>query len=230
VEIPQELGHGWHNELCAAARLIEHHLRIRYHPEHVRKALKRRRGWASQKPRREARERDDEGVERWLDGGDRRIVREAWRRSAYVVFLGESGFLLTPTVRRTLAPRPGAGAGPPGQARPALGGQPPHGRPGGGPAEPVLPALVGQNPRRGRGGFLKGLCRQLGRLTVVWGRNRIHGQARAVRAWLAGHPEVAAEGLPGYVPALNPDEGAWGRAKYGRLASLVADSLGWLWE
>jgi hypothetical protein len=33
------------------------------------------------------------------------IVREAWRRGAYLVFLDESGFMLTPTVCRTLAPR-----------------------------------------------------------------------------------------------------------------------------
>jgi hypothetical protein len=51
-----------------------------------------------------------------------------------------------------------------------------------------------------------------------------------VRTWLAGHPEVVAEDFPGYVPDLNPDEGVWGWAKYGRLANLGADSLDWLWE
>jgi transposase len=47
--------HGWHNELWTAARvarLIEREFRIRYHPEHVRKILKRRLGWTSQKPKR----------------------------------------------------------------------------------------------------------------------------------------------------------------------------------
>src|SRR5687768_11265406 len=47
--------HGWHNQLWTAARvarLIERQFRIRYHPEHVRKILKRRLGWTSQKPRR----------------------------------------------------------------------------------------------------------------------------------------------------------------------------------
>src|SRR5262249_31639607 len=46
---------GWHNELWTAARvarLIERHFDIAYHPEHVRKILKRRLGWTSQKPRR----------------------------------------------------------------------------------------------------------------------------------------------------------------------------------
>src|SRR4051812_4988388 len=100
--------HGWHNQLWTAARvarLIERKFRITYHPEHVRKILKRRLGWTSQKPRRKARERNDKEVARWVGDEFPRIVREAWVRSAYLVFLDESGFFLTPTVRRTLAPR-----------------------------------------------------------------------------------------------------------------------------
>src|SRR4051812_47847408 len=45
--------HGWHNELWTAARvarLIERHFGVRYHPEHVRKILKTRLNWTSQKP------------------------------------------------------------------------------------------------------------------------------------------------------------------------------------
>src|SRR4051794_39698536 len=100
--------HGWHNQLWTAARvarLIERHFGLDYHPEHVRKILKRRLGWTSQKPRRRARERDDKEVARWVGDEFPRIVRQAWVRSAYLVFLDESGFHLTPTVRRTLAPR-----------------------------------------------------------------------------------------------------------------------------
>lgn len=33
---------------------------------------------------------------------------------------------------------------------------------------------------------------------------------------------MACEDLPGYVPDLNPDEGVWAWAKYGRLANLAA--------
>lgn len=54
--------HGWHNQLWTATRvgvLIERQFGIRYHPEHVRKILKTRLNWSSQKPRRKARERDD---------------------------------------------------------------------------------------------------------------------------------------------------------------------------
>jgi transposase len=40
--------HGWHDprwNVARVARLIERHFGRRYHPEHVRKLLKRRLGW-----------------------------------------------------------------------------------------------------------------------------------------------------------------------------------------
>jgi transposase len=226
--------HGWHNELWTAARvarLIEREFGLDYHPEHVRKILRRRLGWTSQKPRRRARERDDQEVARWVGDEFPRIVREAWRRKAYLVFLDESGFFLTPTVRRTLAPR--------GKT-------------------PVLAAwdrrdrwsaisCVTLSPAAGRPGlyfdllehnirgpdvvvFVAALHRRLGPLTVVWDRNQIHSRARVVKAWLAAHPGVVAEDFPGYVPDLNPDEGVWGWTKYGRLANLAADDKDELWD
>src|SRR5947209_3076654 len=92
--------HGWPNPLGTAARvtaLSARHFGLCYHPEHVRKLLKARLGWTSQKPRRQARERDDKEVERWKDDVFRGILRDTWRRSAYLIFLDESGFQLTPT-------------------------------------------------------------------------------------------------------------------------------------
>jgi hypothetical protein len=38
------------------------------------------------------------------------------------------------------------------------------------------------------------------------------------------------EDFPGYVPDLNPDEGVWGWAKYGRLANLAAIDKDELWD
>src|SRR6516225_1256411 len=76
-----------------------------WHTEHVLKILKTRLGWTSQKPRRKARERKDKEIERWKGDEFPRIVREAFRRKAHLVFLDESGFMLNPSVRRTLAPR-----------------------------------------------------------------------------------------------------------------------------
>jgi transposase len=225
--------HGWHNELWTAARvarLIERHFHIDYHPEHVRKILKQRLGWTSQKPRRKARERNDKEVARWLDDEFPRILREVFARKAYLVFLDESGFFLTPAVRRTLAPR---GKTPvlaawdrrdKWSAISCITLSPVANRPG-------LYFELLDHTVRGPDvvAFLKVLHRRLGRLTVVWDRNQIHSKARIVKAWLAKHPDVVAEDFPGYVPDLNPDEGVWGWTKYGRLANLAANDKQELW-
>jgi transposase len=58
--------HGWPNQLWTAsrvARLIRERFGISYHPEHVRKILKRRLNWTSQKPQRRARERDEAAID-----------------------------------------------------------------------------------------------------------------------------------------------------------------------
>ena len=226
--------HGWRNERWTAARvarLIERTFGVRYHPEHVRKILKTRLRWTSQKPRRKARERDDKEVARWVGDEFPRIVREAWRRKADLAFLDESGFFLTPTVRRTLAPR---------GKTPALAAwdrrdrwsaiscvtlSPVAGRPG------LYFDLLGHNirgPDVVR--FLAAVHRRLGRVTVVRDRNPIHSRAKAVRGWLAKHPGVVVEDFPGYVPDLNPDEGVWGWTKYGRLANLAANDKDDRWD
>jgi transposase len=221
--------HGWPNRLWTAdrvARLIRERFGISYHPEHVRKILKQRLGWTSQKPQLRAREQNDKEVERWRGDEFPRILRDTWRRQATLVFLDESGFMLTPTVRRTLAPR---------------------GR------TPILPALqrhdrisaiscVTLGPDADRPGlyfelmpaglnvqaqdivaFLRQLRRELpGPLTVVWDRHNIHSRSRLVKEWLAGQSDVVLEDLPGYAPELNPDEMVWAWLKYGRLANLSA--------
>ena len=160
------------------------------------------------------------------------------------MFLDESGFLLTPLRRRTLAPR--------GET-------------------PVLPrwerrdrisaiSCVTLSPRQQRPGlyfellpddtnvtaehvvaFLRELKRSLPRFTVVWDRHTIHSRSRLVRAFLGANPGVVAEDLPGYAPELNPDEGVWGWTKYGKLANFtpadttelrerVSAELSWLKE
>jgi transposase len=58
--------HGWRTELWTAARvadLIERHFKVAFHPEHVRKVLKRKLGWTSQKPQKRARERDEQAID-----------------------------------------------------------------------------------------------------------------------------------------------------------------------
>ena len=60
------VAHGWRTELWTAARvadLIERHFQVSFHPEHVRKVLKRKLGWTSQKPQKRARERDEVAID-----------------------------------------------------------------------------------------------------------------------------------------------------------------------
>jgi transposase len=229
--------HGWHNDLWTAARvaaLIRKHFGVDYHPEHVRKILNTRLGWTSQKPRRKARERKDKEIERWKGDEFPRIVREAFQRKAHLVFLDESGFLLNPSVRRTLAPR--------GQT-------------------PILEAwdrrdrisaisCITLSPVRARPGlyfrllpvnqtvhaeqvveFLQELRGQLrGPFTVIWDRHKIHSKAKAVQSYLAEHPEIVVEDLPAYAPEANPDEWVWNWTKYGRLSNLAAQDSDELWD
>jgi transposase len=57
--------HGWTTQLWTADRvaaLIERHFGVRFHPEHVRKIVKRRLGWSSQKPQKKAKERDEAAI------------------------------------------------------------------------------------------------------------------------------------------------------------------------
>jgi transposase len=58
--------HGWRTELWTAARvaeLVERQFHVHFHPEHVRKVLKRRLKWTSQKPQRKAKERDEVAID-----------------------------------------------------------------------------------------------------------------------------------------------------------------------
>ena len=133
--------------------------------------------------------------------------------------------MLTPTVRRTLAPR--------GKT-------------------PILPcwdrrdrisaiSAITVSPERKRLGlcfqllpdnenvhgvdtvsFLKLLKRHRpGPLTVIWDRGNVHDRALVVREYLSKHPEIVTEKFPGYAPELDPDEYVWTHTKHGRMANYV---------
>jgi transposase len=223
--------HGWPNQLWTAARvavLVRRHFGVSYHPDHLRRALRARLGWTSQKPRRRAKERDEDGIARWLRQDFPRIARETWERSAYLVLLDESGFQLTPSVRRTLARR---------GHTPVLDAWDRRDRISAISCITVSPAarrlnlhfqLLPDNATvHGEDvvEYLRELRASLrGPMTIVWDRGRIHGRSKAVQAYLAEHPEIVTEEFPAYAPELNPDEGVWGWTKYGRLSNLAADN------
>ena len=140
-----------------------------------------------------------------------RIVREAFARKAHPVFRDESGVVLTPTVRRTLAPR---------GKTPVLAAWDRRDRLSAISAVTVSPATGRPNlffrlvPHRVRAAqvvpFPAELRRRLGSFAVVWDRGPIHDEAKLVRAWLAKNREVVTEKWPAYAPTRNPDDGVWG--------------------
>jgi transposase len=221
--------HGWPNQLWTTQRiteLIRRHFGVTLHHDHVGRFLRQRLKWSPQKPRRRARERDEQAIAAWKRDTFPDIVEATSARNAHLVFLDESGFMLTPTVRRTWAPQ--------GQT-------------------PLLPcwdrrdrlsaiSCITLSPQRSRlnfyftllpdntnvkakdtVAFLRQLKSELGGpFTVIWDGSNVHSRSRLVKAYLAKHPEIAAETLPGYAPEANPDEGVWSWTKYGRLANLAA--------
>ncbi len=145
------------------------------------------------------------------------------------MFLDESGFQMSPVVRRTYAPK---------------------GR------TPILEAYyrkgkissisaVTVSPERKRCGlsfqllpentnahgkdtvrFLAKLRRRLqGPMTILWDRSNIHQRCALVKKYLAKHPEIVTEEFPGYAPDANPDEGVWGWTKYHRLPNFAPENL-----
>lgn len=228
--------HGFPNELWTAARVakvIFRHFGVEYHPAYVRRLLRRRLNWTSHKPQRRARQRNDKEVERWKADDFPRIVREAYRRGAHVAFLDESGFMLQPLVRRTLAPR---------GERVIMRCSASHDR-------VSVISCVTLSPQSLRVGlyswpytnrnihgeevveFLKYVREKVpGEWTVVWDRNNIHSRSKVVKAWLARHPGVVVEDFPSYAPDANPDEWVWSWAKYGKMCNLCPAGVEELFE
>ena len=151
-----------------------------------------------------------------------------------MVFLDESGFQLSPVVRRTYAPR---------GKTPIVEAWHRKGRISAISAVTVSPVrrkpnlyfrlLPDNTDAHGRDttAFLAQLRGELrGPMTVLWDQSKIHQRSSVVKAYLARHPEIVTEDFPGYAPEANPDEGVWGWAKYGRLPNLAAEGLDWLWD
>lgn len=227
--------HGWSNNLWTTARVVElvrRHFGVSFHHDHMGRFLRERLNWTPQKPRRKARERDEAEIEWWKRVCFPRIAEAARQRGAHLVFLDESGFMLTPTVRRTWAPR---------GSKPDLDCWDRRDRLSAISCLTVSPKANRLNlyfrllpynvDAKEIVSFLRELKNSIGGpLTVIWDRGRVHRKSLLVRAFLAEHPEIVAEDLPAYAPELNPDELVWGWSKYGRLANLAAENTDQLAE
>src|SRR5271167_4798517 len=221
--------HGWSTQLWTCARivvLIQRHFDVCFHHDHVGRILHERLNWTAQKPRRRARERDEDAIRFFKQVQFPNIARAARQRQAHLVFLDESGFMLTPTVRRTWAPQGETPLLKCWDRRDRLSSiscitlSPQRCRPNF--YFTLLPDNTNVNAEH-IFDFLRDLKSQLaGPFTVIWDGSNLHSRSRLVKAYLAKHPEIVAETLPSYAPELNPDEGVWGWSKYGRLANLAA--------
>lgn len=223
--------HGWANELWTAKRVAEvirQRFGIRYHPEHVRKILKGRLDWSSQRPQRQHPDGNDASIAQWVNEEFPRIVREAVRRKARLAFVDEAGFMLNPVVRRTFAPRGDT---------PSNRVADPHAR------ISVIGAItvdlqrkrvgliynmLGDNANfRGPGVayFVRTLQAEIdGPFTILWDRIAIHS-CEEVERCLNAAPGVLFEPFPPCAPKLNPADGIWGYIKYGRLPNYTPPDL-----
>jgi transposase len=225
--------HGWHNGLWSAhrvAELIRRHFGVEYHAEHVRKIIRLRLRWTSQRPQKKAKQRNDERIAHWRGQELPRIVERADQRKAHLVFLDESGFQLSPVVRRTYAPR---------GRTPIVEAWHRKGRVSAISAVTVSPVrrrpnlsfrlLPDNTNAHGEDtvAFLAQLRGEIrGPMTILWDQSKIHQRSGVVKAYLAKHPEIVTEDLPGYAPDANPDEGVWGYTKYHRLPNYAPEDTG----
>ena len=139
--------------------------------------------------------------------------------------------MLTPTVRRTLAPR--------GET-PILETWDRHDRISAISAVTVSPRRrhlglyfrLLPDDANANGADTVAFLRQLhehirGPMTVLWDGSNIHDRAGVVKKYLAAHPEIRTERLPPYAPETNPDENVWQHTKHGRLANFAPEDT---WE
>jgi transposase len=156
------------------------------------------------------------------------IPQRAHKRHAYIVFVDEAGFMLSPLRRRTWAPR--------GQT-PVVKVSEPHGR------ISVIGAIT-ISPKRAHFGFYFHLLpdnatfhgdsvarfieyvhhRLHKPIPLVWDAIAIHS-AKPVRDYLGTNRRIVVEPFPPYAPELNPVDNVWGYVKYHRLPNYASYSL-----
>lgn len=146
-----------------------------------------------------------------------------------MVFIDESGFLLAPLVRRTLAPQ--------GQT-PQLRHRVRHQGRGRDKASTI--AALTLSPKNRRLGlyfstlvndyfdhvavawFVRELLKHLrGPVIVIWDGGPMH-RGPDIRQLQQNYPRLILEALPPYAPELNPVECIWTQVKWGRLCNFIA--------
>ena len=156
------------------------------------------------------------------------IPERARKRLAYIVFVDEAGFMLSPTVRRTWAPR---------GCTPTLRVSAPHERISAIGAITISPVrrrfsfyfhLSGDNANfHGQSvvWFIERLRRRLrSPMTLLWDSIPIHRSDPIIR-YLRRRRRIVVEPFPPYAPELNPVDNVWSYTKHGRLANFCPSNL-----
>ena len=152
--------------------------------------------------------------------------KRARRLSAHLVLIDESGVLLAPLVRRTLAPR--------GQT-PILKHKAKHREkvssiaaltlsPGRGDLSLYFSTLTNDSfDHTAVAWFVRQLLRHLRRhVILVWDRGPMH-RGPEIRRLVHDFPRLILEQLPAYAPELNPVEQIWTHLKWNQLCNLAPE-------
>lgn len=223
--------YGWHNDLWTSKRVAEvirRHFKIKFSRNSAWYLLKNYLGWSAQRPIQQLRERDDVEIERWKIEDFARILKDAEQQGAYLVFVDESGFMLSPVIRRTFAPR-----GKP----PVIKVTDPHGRISAIGALVISPErkhlsffyhLLPDNANFRSGSIIQFvgdiLARIHGPIVIFWDAIPIHCSQPVVQ-YLEQHDRLVVEPFPPYAPELNPVDKVWLYLKYTRLPNYVPAEL-----
>jgi len=221
------VAHGWENNLWTSARVrevIKKHFGLEFSRWHAWEKKKYYLGWTARRPVQQTKRRDEAAIERWKANDLHRIALDSEERGDHLVFIDETGFMMTPTIRRTFA-APGV--------TPINKVSDPHGR-------ISVIAAVSISPKRKHLGwhyhllndntnfrgssvveFLESLAGEVGNsMTIIWDSIIIHW-SDVVAACMATHPRIVSEFFPPYAPELNPVDRAWFYIKYDRLANFT---------
>ncbi|MBV8318836.1 MAG: IS630 family transposase [Planctomycetaceae bacterium] len=205
------------------AQLIERTFGVKFHPRYLNAWLMARK-ITPQKPKRPARERDQDAIDRGIDEDWPRIQGMAREQDAHIVSIDETGVPMAPLVRRSLAPR----------------GETPILKQKGARREKVSSiAALALSPRQHRPGldfqihpkafvnnikaaaFVRQLLRHLrGKVVLIWDRGTMH-RGDPIRGLLRDYARLTIEEFPAYAPELNPVEQVWNHIKDGVLCSFA---------
>lgn len=219
------LAHGYANEIWTLpriCRLVKERYERKISLSEAWRLL-RRMGWSPQKPRRLARERDEEKIRLWKEQQWPQIQQKAAEEGRTIIFVDESGLTQKPAAKRTWAPQ----------------------------AEtPILEMNFNWDTLSVIGGislksiyfqiheesvkadqvieFLEHLQRYVrGKLLVIWDGLPAHRSKKVAEYLKTTNGRVWVERLPAYAPELNPIEYLWGHIKNTDLANFTPKEL---WE